>query len=205
MFGNSRKICIWLFAIIAALSIFSSNAAAASEVILRPSAGTNWGDNPVTLDIFVVPDTDVAGMQFDLKFNESLLQVTNVTEGDLFEQSGMETYFNTGKTDAGALKNTYGCILGKGEVSTPGTFATVTLSLTSNKNIMSEIYLENVIISSPEGNAVEIKVKNHSAEPVETKDKTEPVETKDKTEPVETKDRSSSWKEIIYNLLEQLV
>ncbi|AKB17619.1 cohesin domain-containing protein [Methanosarcina sp. WWM596] len=110
------------------LYIFSSNVAAVSEVILRPSAGTNWGDNPVTLDIFVVPDTDIAGMQFDMKFYESLLQVTNVTEGDLFEQSGMETFFYPRQKDTGVLKNVYGCILGKGEVSISGTFATVTLS-----------------------------------------------------------------------------
>lgn len=187
MFGNSRKICIWLFAIITALSIFPSTATAASEVILKSSAGTTWEDDPVTLDILVFPDTEIAGMQFDLKFNESLLQVTNVTEGDLFGQSGMETYFISGKTDTGILKNTYGCILGKGGVSTPGTFATVTLTSTSDQNIMSEIYLENVIISNPEGNAVKIKVKNSS------------------TEPVETKDNDSSWGETINKLLEQFM
>jgi hypothetical protein len=115
--------------------------------------------------VFVVPDTEIAGMQFDLEFDGSVLLITNVTEGDLFKQSKQstgKTFFNSGQTDKGTLKKVYGCVLGKAGVSISGTFATVTLSSDSNINNTSETYLKNVTISSPEGNTVETEVVNTS-------------------------------------------
>jgi len=168
--GNHRNGSIWLVAIIAALTIFTFTASAASQVTLQPSSGITSADDTVTLDVFVVPDTEIAGMQFDLEFDGSVLLVTGVTEGYLFKQSSRETFFNSGQNENGTLKNVYGCVLGKGGVSTSGTFATVTLSSNSYVTNTSKIYLKNVIISSPEGNAVEAEVVNTSIQVLNTKE-----------------------------------
>lgn len=159
-----------LVSVIACLLIFSSTAAASSQVILQPSSKMVSADNTVDLDIFVVPDTEIAGMQFELEFDSSALQVTGVTEGYLFKQSGRETFFNTSQTDEGELKTVYGCILGKGGVSTPGTFATVTFSSNSDVENTFEICLKNVIISSPEGSEVEVKEVNTSIKLLKTEE-----------------------------------
>ncbi|WP_052722556.1 cohesin domain-containing protein [Methanosarcina sp. WWM596] len=144
------------------LLIFTFTASAATQVTLQPSSEVVESGSSVTVDIFVDPDTEIAGMQFDLKFDSSLLQVTNVTEGDLFKQSGTETFFNPGQNDTETLKNVYGCIQGIGEVSTSGIFATMTLSSTPGKRDMAQIYLQNVTVSSQEGNAVQTSVNNTS-------------------------------------------
>ncbi|KKG11620.1 hypothetical protein EO98_04610 [Methanosarcina sp. 2.H.T.1A.6] len=171
MRGNSRKGSIWLVAVIAALTIFTFTfTAAASQVTLQPSSRVISAGDMVTLDVFVVPDTEIAGMQFDLGFDGSVLLVTNVTEGDLFKQSGRETFFNSGQADNGTLKNVYGCVLGKGGISTSGTFATVTLSSNSDVKNTSEICLKNVVISGPDGNAVEAEVVNASIKVLKTKE-----------------------------------
>ncbi|WP_048173544.1 cohesin domain-containing protein [Methanosarcina siciliae] len=153
---------ICLFTIITILLIFTFTASAATQVTLRPLSKVVESGSPITVDIFVDPDTEIAGMQFDLKFDGSVLQVTDVTEGDLFKQNGTETFFNPGQKDTGTLKNVYGCILGKGEASTSARFATVTLSSTPGKRGVAQIYLQNVTVSSREGNAVQTRVKNTS-------------------------------------------
>ncbi|AKB17618.1 EF hand domain/PKD domain protein [Methanosarcina sp. WWM596] len=153
---------ICLSTMITILLIFTFTASAATQVTLQPSSEVVESGSSVTVDIFVDPDTEIAGMQFDLKFDSSLLQVTNVTEGDLFKQSGTETFFNPGQNDTETLKNVYGCIQGIGEVSTSGIFATMTLSSTPGKRDMAQIYLQNVTVSSQEGNAVQTSVNNTS-------------------------------------------
>lgn len=181
-----KRTRICLFAIIATLLIFTFTASAATQVTLQPSSKVVNSGNPVTVDILVDPDTEIAGMQFDLKFDSSLMQVTGVTEGDLLKQSGAETFFNPGQKDTGTLKNVYGCILGKGGVSTSGKFVTVTLSSTPGNKEKAQIYLQNVTVSNPEGNAVEIEVKNASI-----------ILSK-------TRDYNSYRKELIQRLIEEL-
>jgi len=167
---SSEKASYSLVSVIACLLIFSSTAAASSQVILQPSSKMVSADNTVDLDVFVVPATEIAGIQFDLEFDGSVLQVTGVTEGDLFKKSGRETFFNTSQTDEGTLKTVYGCVLGKGGVSTPGTFATVTFSSNSDVENTFEICLKNVIISSPEGDEVEVKEVNTSIKILKTEE-----------------------------------
>jgi len=172
VYRSIGKASYGLVSVIAYLLIFSSTAAASSQVILQPSSRVVSAGNTVDLNVFVVPDTEIAGVQFDLEFDSSVLQVTNVTEGDLFKQkqSSRETFFNTSLTDEGTLKTVYGCILGKGGVSTPGVFSTVTLSSNSDVENTSEICLKNVIISSPEGNEIEVKEVNTSIKILKTEE-----------------------------------
>ena len=103
---------------------------------LGPRAGeTNVSVDPASLvigpgesfsvDIIVEPSQPIKSVEFKLSFDPSLVQATSVAEGDLF--SGFSTLFNAGVIDNvnGTIVDVYGLIVGTGNVSDPGIFATV--------------------------------------------------------------------------------
>ncbi len=103
-------------------------------------------------------------MQFDLEFDDTIVHIDGITEGDLFTQSGMSTFFNSGSIEPGLLSNVYGVILGASNVSTPAAFATITMVVDTQDTATSTLNLINVIISDPDGNAVEVEVTNTTIE-----------------------------------------
>jgi hypothetical protein len=68
----------------------------------------------------ITPATPITGAQFDLRFTNSLATVTSVIEGNLFNQNGATTLFNSGTINnaAGTVTNAYGSILGETSVFT---------------------------------------------------------------------------------------
>jgi hypothetical protein len=109
-----------------------------------------------------VPGTAIAGMQFDLHFDPSLVTVDDVKEGDLLGQGGASTFFNSGNIDsqAGTIRGAFGAITSPGEtVATPGTFATITL--TARKQSGScPLSLSSVIVGDINGNSVPVSLGN---------------------------------------------
>lgn len=89
---------------------FNSNAA---DVTLESSTQIATTGENFTIDVFVAPDTAIAGLQFDIDFDNSKIQVESVSEGILLSQNGASTFFNNGSIDnnAGTLSNVYGLIL----------------------------------------------------------------------------------------------
>ena len=152
---------VFAFAIV---SLFSMSSCAATGVSLVLSSQVVSTGDTFTVDVFVEPDVAIAGMQFDLEFDETEMHVDDVTEGDLFTQNGMNTYFNAGTIEFGSLSNVYGTILGAANVVTPSAFATVTMVIDTQDTGISTINLKNVVISDPEGHAVDIEVTNSSVE-----------------------------------------
>ena len=112
------------------------------------------------MDVFVEPDVEIAGMQFDLEFDDAIFHVDEVTEGDLFSQSGMGTFFNNGLIEPGLLSNVYGTILGASNISTPAAFAAITMVIDTADAANLSLDLTNVIISNSVGHAVEVEVIN---------------------------------------------
>ena len=117
------------------------------------------------MDVIVIPDIMVAGMQFDLGFDSSKVHVTNVLEGDLFRRAGAGqpqryTYFNTGTTDTNSLEDVFGCVLGFGSSVDPAAFATVELRVADDISGHVELELNNVIISNSQGCAVDTEITN---------------------------------------------
>nr|WP_155401925.1 cohesin domain-containing protein [Methanosarcina mazei] len=157
-----RKVIVSLIALIAVLAFLSSTAAAASKVTLQPSSKSVYAGENITLNVVVTPDTQISGIQFDIEYDGSLFQVTDVTEGNLFSQSGQNTLFSPGQTGNGTLKNVYGCVLGSSSISTPGTFATITLASNSGVKGTSQFYLKNVTISSSASKPVDLRLVNTS-------------------------------------------
>ena len=118
------------------------------------------------LRIVIEPKTPIAGMQFDMSFDPTFVNVNTITEGDLFTQGGANTYFNPGviNNESGTITAVYGVIISPGEaVSTKGTFATIILTAGTTETICP-ITLSNVVVGDLEGNSVPVKVVNGELE-----------------------------------------
>lgn len=157
-----RKVIISLIALVAILAFLSSTAAAASTVTLQPSSKSVYAGQNITVDVIVNPDTEITGMELELEYDGSLFQAASVTEGDLFSQNGQSTLFYPGQAGAGTLKNVYGFILGNYNVSTPGTFATITLASNPKVKGTSQVCLKNVTISDSNSQPVDVSLVNTS-------------------------------------------
>ena len=139
----------------------ASAAEATTVSIATPSQSIDPGQQ-FTVSISVVPGTAIAGMQFDLSFDPSLVTVESVKEGDLLGQGGASTFFNSGKIDnqAGTVAGVFGAITSPGEsVSTQGAFATITLTAKTQGESWP-LSLSDVIVGDMNGNPVSVSLGN---------------------------------------------
>jgi len=115
-----------------------------------------------TIDVLVDPGTPIAGVQFDLAFDPSLVTVDSVAEGNLLSHGGATTYFSPGTTDnvSGTVSAVVGAITTPGQtVSTAGTFATITLTAGAGSGTCS-LTLSNVVVGDMNGQSVPVSVVN---------------------------------------------
>jgi hypothetical protein len=170
MRGRGRKLFVhsrWLAVLLVmALGLpclpgVASAAETTTVTISTPTELIESGEQ-FSVSITVVPGTAIAGMQFDLHFDPSLVTVDDIKEGDFLEQGGASTFFNSGNIDnqAGTIRGAFGAITSPGEtVSTPGTFATITL--TARKQSGScPLSLSSVIVGDIEGNSLPVSLGN---------------------------------------------
>jgi hypothetical protein len=135
-------------------------AAPDTAVSVQPASQSVSTGAAFTVDVYVVPDTAIAGMQCYLSFDPSLLTATGVTEGNLLSQGGAATFFM-----AGAINNTVGIITGVAgaiivpgqTVSSPGTFATISFTAKMATGT-SPLTLSNVIVGNAAGGSVAVTV-----------------------------------------------
>jgi len=134
------------------------------NVIVTPSSqivtpGQNFILN-VTIDQLGKP---IAGAQLNLAFNQSILNVNSITEGNLFKQNGASTFFSSGviNNSSGTVINIFGVVTGNANVSTPGTFILINITAIYTYGA-SGINLSNVKISDPHGAEVVSNVINGS-------------------------------------------
>lgn len=78
-----------------------------------------------TLNVSCIPGQPIKSFELKLSFNPSVLEATNVSEGNIF--SGYSTFFNDGiiNNTAGTIINVYCLILGAGNVSAPGNLVSI--------------------------------------------------------------------------------
>ena len=128
-------------------------------VAISPESQTVAPGESFSVNISVTPDTGMAGMQFDLVFNASLVRVNSVLEGDLLKQNGTDTAFVEGTVDntAGTITNVFGCILGPYNVTAPGTFAIISMTAMDTSGT-SNLDLVDVIVSDPYGYATDVEL-----------------------------------------------
>jgi hypothetical protein len=142
-------------------------ALAQGDTIIRISGPNviNRGEQ-FTIDIIVEPEAAIAGVQFDLAFDSSLVTVDNVAEGNLLSQNGATTYFAAGMIDnvAGTVSAVAGVIITPGQVvSTPDTFAVITLTA-GMQGGTSPLTLSDVVAGDINGQPVPLSVVSGTVE-----------------------------------------
>lgn len=112
------------------------------------------------VNVIIDPSEPIAGVQFDLSFDPSLITVENITEGDLFDERN--TYFINGTIDNtnGTITGVCSIVLGRGGTMSSGTIATITLTVKEQNRIHPQtLCLSNVIVGSPDGKALQVMIK----------------------------------------------
>jgi hypothetical protein len=165
--SHLRKL-IKLWAVIVTLALIlllpSLPVAASSPAIVTvsaPAQPVSQGQQ-FTVNITVQPNNSIAGVQFSLSFNPSLVSINSVTQGNLLNQGGTSTYFTAGTINniAGTLTNVAGAITTPGQtVSAAGTFAVITMTASSGSGTCP-LTLSNVIVGDINGNSLTVNVVN---------------------------------------------
>jgi len=141
----------------------TTSAQLVTTVSISPSS-QNVCDETFTVDIYIEPAEPIAGVQFDLSFDASLLQAVSVTEGPMLGTSGCPTFFwpPTRNNSAGTIIGFASTLLGAGcSTSTPGIFATITFTAGSTEGV-SAVNLSNVKVVDLAGAAVDIEINSGS-------------------------------------------
>ena len=98
--------------------------------VSTPGVGYTFSKTPIhigdtfTLDIRAEDITDIAGWQFDIAFDPTVLEAIDVSEGDFLKMNGGTTFFQSGSIDNAAGKITG---LSAARLSTQGVTGTGTL------------------------------------------------------------------------------
>lgn len=161
---KNRMICRWVILLLIPLMVMSMclvtpvSAVDNTTVKISPASKQVAKSETFTVEVVVDPKTAIAGVQFDLSFDKTLLTLNNVTEGTLLSQNGANTYFAKMNTVAnanttGTIQVT-GVILGENEtVSFMGTFAVVQFTAKTVDGI-STLVLSNVKVGDASANPV---------------------------------------------------
>jgi len=137
----------------------------AAEVAVIPSSQIITPGSTFSMNVSIDPQgTAIAGAQLNIAFNNSLIRVNNITEGNLFKQSGANTFFYEGtiNNSTGTVINIFNAIIGKNNISTQGTFIIINATSIGTSGITG-VNLSNVKISDPNGIHVGLTVTNGSA------------------------------------------
>jgi Putative Ig domain/Cohesin domain len=139
-------------------------ASAASPVVVTvscPMQPVSHGQQ-FTVYINVQPNNAIAGAQFNLTFNPSLVSINSVTEGNLFNQGAISTYFMAGTINntAGTLTNVADVITTPGQTeSSSGTLAVITMTAAAASGTCA-LSLSNVVVGDINGNSLAVTLVN---------------------------------------------
>jgi hypothetical protein len=128
---NTTRSLIALLAISLVLALPGWAMAAGETVVSVTTPGQVEPGEQFVVNVVVEPGAEIAGVQFDLAFDPSLVTVNSVAEGSLLSQGGATTYFSSGSIDnvSGNIGGVAGAIITPGQtVSATGTFAVITVT-----------------------------------------------------------------------------
>ncbi|WP_292471268.1 cohesin domain-containing protein [Methanolobus sp.] len=116
---NITKVTIFLL-----LLVFGCFNSTAANVTLKPSTQIVTPSEDFTVDVFITPDSAIAGLQFNLEFDSSKIQVHDVSKGRFLSSKGASTFVSYGNIDnnAGILSDIYGVVLGPSSILEPESF-----------------------------------------------------------------------------------
>lgn len=110
-----------------------------SSVITVESKTVEVGDS-FSVDITCVPIQSVKGWELKIKFDNSLLSATSVSNGNFF--GSYSTFFSPGiiSNENGTIINIYELIIGAGNISSPGIFVSVNFKALDHGTCWVELY-----------------------------------------------------------------
>ncbi|WMW24651.1 cohesin domain-containing protein [Methanolobus sediminis] len=134
----------------------SGTASASTSVSVLPSVETVAPGEEFALNIYVKPDTQVAGIQFDLEFDSSLVTIKSIEEGDFFSSTGSPVMFNPGTfdNDGGTATQIYGTLIMGDGTSEEGTFCSIAMKA-SEETGTSQIRIENIVVGDDKGDELD--------------------------------------------------
>jgi len=127
---NGMRYCILLLFSLLLISLNVVGTTSADiQVSISPSTLQIEKGQSYTLSVYVEPDVPISGCQFNLHFDNYLVNVISLSEGNLLNQDGADTIFGQGSIDnsQGTVTNVFAVILEKSNVSTPGIFTNINL------------------------------------------------------------------------------
>lgn len=153
----SKTITLFLIGMLC-LCIASAQAA---EVRIEPEYLSVFKNETFSVNITVIPEgsDEVYATQYDLHYNNTLLNVTSQTKGSFLSHDGVSTliivnkFNNTlGTTEYGEVRTgVYGVII-------PGVLTTITFQAIAEEEGISELRLDKVKISDPNSNPISANV-----------------------------------------------
>ncbi len=157
--NNLLRMSLILLIFVSLIIVFTGTVAAETIVSISPETQSIGENQDFILSIYDEPDSPISGAQFDLIFDNSLVNVKEIEEGDILKQTGRTTIFSPGTADnsQGTVTGVYGIILGKSMVTTPGTLATVYLSSTDSSGVC-KLQLSNVVVGNSSGCSMPVTV-----------------------------------------------
>ena len=128
--------------------------------VANPGVGYTFSKTPIhtgdtfTLDILAENTTDLAGWQFDIVFDPTILEAVNVSEGDFLKMGGASTFFQSGTIDnvAGSIMKLNAARLSGEGISGTGTLVQVTFKAKSAGE--TELALQNFQFGSVTGDNI---------------------------------------------------
>jgi len=143
-------------------AINGSVVAGAIPVVVEPSYQILPGNKTFSVNVSVYPTRPIAGIQFDMHFDPSIIQAESVQAGDIF--NGHPFQFDSGNSINGEITGVYGFITETGgNVSEPGIFAVITFK-TKDIDGISPLNLTNVSIYDEHAAPVPVMIFNASVE-----------------------------------------
>ena len=128
---------IFLMIIIVKIGLFIGSVSAAGDTVVSvlPASQVVAADSDFEINVSCSPGQPVKAFELKMSFDDSLIQVNSVTEGDIF--NGFETFFSSGiiNNSAGTLVNVYGLIMGVGNVSSNGSLVIINITSLSSSGI----------------------------------------------------------------------
>ena len=155
---SSKTITIFLIGMLC----LCAASAQAVEVRIEPEYQTVLKGENFTVDIIVYPEgsDEVFAGQYDLYFNNTLLNATSQTQGPFLSQDGASTYLIVNKFNNTLGKAEYGEVRTgvTSGVTISGVLATITFQAIAEEDGISELRLDKVKISDPVGNPMQANV-----------------------------------------------
>ena len=137
--------------------------ASAAQISVEPSSQTVFKGENFTVDIYVDPEGNVtAGVDYILRFDNTLLNATSLTHGTFFDG------FTTDDTYGAGINNTTGTVdygeliwpvTGTGVIN-PGTVTTITFQAIADEDGISELSFKTATLCDPDGIKISTSVSN---------------------------------------------